>query len=68
MLKRISLPVLLAGAMFVSGCASSQIGDGSNQTKLAMQDPTDPPACPSKWVAAGNNGAKADRYFQVSCQ
>jgi hypothetical protein len=68
MLKQISLPALIAGAMFVSGCASSQIGEGANQTQLAMQTPTVSKACPSKWVAAGNNGAKADRYFQVSCQ
>jgi hypothetical protein len=33
-----------------------------------MQEPAASQACPSKWVAAGNNGAKADRYFQVSCQ
>jgi hypothetical protein len=67
-LKRYSLPVLIAGGMFVSGCASSQIGDVSNQTKVAMQEPAESQACPSKWIAAGNNGAKADRYFQVSCQ
>ena len=68
MLKCYSLLALIGAAMFVSGCASTQIGDGSSQTKIAMQEPAQSQACPSKWVAAGNNGAKADRYFQVSCQ
>ena len=66
-LKPYALPVLIAGALFVSGCASSQPGDGSSQAKLAMQGSADQPACESKWIAAGNNGAKADRYFKASC-
>ena len=65
------LPLLVAGAMCLSGCVSPQ-GDGVQNfasAGVAMQQAqSDTPACPSKWVAAGNNGAKADRYFQVSCQ
>jgi hypothetical protein len=29
---------------------------------------TPPQQCQSKWVAAGNNGAKADRYYRPNCQ
>lgn len=64
-------PLLVAGAVCLSGCVSPQ-GDGVQNfasSRVAMeQAQADTPACPSKWVAAGNNGAKADRYFQVSCQ
>jgi hypothetical protein len=69
MLRSYSLPVLIAGSLLVSGCASSQMGEGERlaQANVQNQGPADPPACQSKWVAAGNNSAKADRYFQVSC-
>jgi hypothetical protein len=51
-----SLPLLIAGLLLVSGCATPQ---GGSQQMAA--------ACASKWIAAGNNGAKADRYVQTSC-
>lgn len=69
MLKLYSIPALIAGTLFVSNGVSSAIAQvqGPAQADASMQAPADPAACPSKWVAAGNNGAKADRYFQVSC-
>jgi hypothetical protein len=65
----ISPSLLLVAATFVfSGCASTQTGGQQfAQANVQKQGRTEPPACPPKWVAAGNNGAKADRYFQVSC-
>jgi Spy/CpxP family protein refolding chaperone len=47
------LAALVAGAFFLAGCASQS---------TASSDP------PSKWLAAGNNGGKADRYYQVNPQ
>jgi hypothetical protein len=58
-----SLPLLIAGTLFVSGCVTSQVDEKQKLTGTQQ----DTPSCLSKWVAAGNNGAKADRYFQVSC-
>lgn len=48
-----ALVALIAGLLVLSGCETSQ-------TALNAQ-------CPSKWVGAGNNGAKADRYVQLRC-
>lgn len=48
-----ALAALIAGLLVLTGCETSQ-------TALNAQ-------CPSKWVAAGNNGAKADRYYQPHC-
>jgi len=60
--------LLIAVMLLLQGCASTQMGEQRfAQANIQMQNPADPQACPSKWVAAGNNGAKADRYFQVSC-
>ena len=69
MLKQHALTILAACALILPGCATSQIGEARNfnQTRLAMQASAGSQACPSKWVAAGNNGAKADRYFQNFC-
>jgi hypothetical protein len=63
-----SIPALVAGVLVVSNCASA-IGQeqSSAQANRSMQLPADQAACPSKWVAAGNDGAKAGRYFLVSC-
>ena len=52
---RISLAAA-ATAFILAGCASS------NESGLSAN------GCQSKWVAAGNNGAKADRYYQPNCQ
>jgi uncharacterized lipoprotein YajG len=46
----------VAAILLLTGCAT---GPASNA--VASQ-------CPSKSVAAGNNGAKADRYYQTDCQ
>lgn len=62
--KLLSLAMWLAGALFISGCTSSQSGADRD---FAMASASNPTACQSKWVAAGNNGAKADRYYQISC-
>lgn len=53
-------PLLIAAALISQGCATTQAG----AQKMAS---TDPQVCQSKWIAAGNNGAKAGRYYQVSC-
>ncbi len=68
-LKPYIILVLIAGSTLLSGCATTQVGEAQSpaQAKVAIGDLTDLPACPSKWMAAGNNDAKADRYFQVSC-
>lgn len=48
----------LTGVLLLTACASSE------EVKPAASAT----ACPSKWVAAGNNGAKADRYYKPDCQ
>jgi len=70
MSKPCVLPVLIAGSLLVSACASSPMAEANRlaQATAGNQAPPDPPTCESKWVAAGNNGAKADRYFRASCQ
>jgi hypothetical protein len=65
-----TFPLALAlSALVISGCASPQAAGAQRfaQTAASQSNPFDPSACPSKWVAAGNNGAKADRYFQPGC-
>lgn len=57
---RVSLIALTASALLVAGSAVSQADD--------LKAPRAPQTqCPSKWVAAGNNGAKADRYYRPHC-
>jgi hypothetical protein len=69
MLTQYSIPALVAGALFVSGSASSAIAQeqGAVQAISSQQVPADSVACQSKWIAAGNNGAKAGRYFKAPC-
>ena len=61
MMNRISklLFGILLGTYLLSGCAETK----SNQLATGSR-----PQCQSKWVEAGNNGAKADRYVQPNCQ
>jgi starvation-inducible outer membrane lipoprotein len=56
MTMKITLPALaalVAGLLLLSACET---------TPAALNA-----QCPSKWVAAGDNGAKADRYAQPNC-
>jgi len=53
------LPLLFAGALLASGSTAAFAGDATTAPKTTQ--------CASKWVAAGNNGAKADRYYRPSC-
>lgn len=48
----------LALASFLWGCGTA----GAADTTTASAQ------CSSKWVAAGNNGAKADRYYRPHCE
>ena len=68
MARLFSIPALVTGVLFVSNCASA-IGQEQSaaQANPSMQVPADRTDCPSRWVAAGNDGAGADRYFQDSC-
>jgi hypothetical protein len=65
MLRSGLLPLLIMAVRVVSGCASSPASEPQRLAQATTQQAS--PACPSKWVAGGNNGAKAGRYFQVSC-
>jgi hypothetical protein len=69
MLKPYFVTLLAATLLLISACASPRMGQsqGLGQTSSQNTVQQNPSACQSKWVAAGNNGAKADRYFRVSC-
>jgi len=59
MTQRTSFALTVAAAaaiLLLLGCAT-----GPTSNTVASQ-------CQSKWVDAGNNGAKADRYYQSGCQ
>jgi hypothetical protein len=53
---RVALPMTIVAALLLPGCASATASNAASSQ------------CQSKWVAAGNNGAKADRYYQPNCQ
>ena len=55
--------LVVAGALFLAGCATSQA-----DSQLASTSSVSDPQCPSKWVASGNDGAKAGRYYQPKCE
>ena len=51
---------------FLVALASVWLCAGNVQAADAPQ-PAKAPVCQPKWIAAGNNGAKADRYYRPVC-
>jgi hypothetical protein len=71
-------PLVVAGILVLQPvCASAQTVLPQTTSARTTAMPTSVPRaiprqpavtqCPSKWVAAGNNGAKADRFYRPIC-
>lgn len=66
MLEQHSLPTLTMVLLLAAACTSSDVGESHGPAAARIRSASTLPVCESKWIAAGNNGAKTARYFQVS--